>query len=104
MAPGTDGIPCAPVLHNLSYLLDAGKLQEVRTVIFPGRDKENEETVSYVAARIGALCDYKIIRYRPFGVRERYQKVLGEFTCEQEEAERYAQLARSLGAKRAFVI
>lgn len=96
--------PAAPVLHNLSYLLDAGKLQEVRTVIFPGRDKENEETVSYVAARIGALCDYKIIRYRPFGVREQYQKVLGEFTCEQEEAERYAQLARSLGAKRAFVI
>ena len=92
------------VLKNLEYLLRVGKLQEVRTLIFPGRDAENEATVRYVAQRIGPACDYKIIRYRPFGVRERYQKLLGEFTTEEAYAEHYAALARSLGASRAFVV
>ena len=92
------------VLKNLDYLLKVGKLQEVRTVIFPDRDRENAETVRYVAEHIGAECPYKIIRYRPFGVRERYQKLLGEFETEQEYAERFAALARRLGAEKAFVV
>lgn len=99
-------IGCGPelVLKNLDFLLKAGKLQEVRTLIFPGRDGDNEETVRYVAARIGDACDYKIIRYRPFGVRERYQKLLGEDTTDADYAESYARLARELGAKRAYVV
>jgi len=92
------------VLKNLEYLLRVGKLYEVRTIIFPGRDKENEETVRYVARHIGDGCFYKIIRYRPFGVRERYQKLLGEFETDRDYAERYAQLAQDLGAKKAYVV
>ena len=92
------------VLKNLEYLLSVGKLQEVRTVIFPGRDRENAETVRYVAEHIGGHCPYKIIRYRPYGVRERYQKLLGEFETEKEYTERFAALARSLGAEKAFVV
>ena len=98
------GCPRDMVLKNLDYLLRTGKLQEVRTVIFPGRDHDNEATVRYVAGHIGDACDYKIIRYRPFGVRERYQKILGEDTTDEAYAEDYAQLARSLGAKKAFVV
>ena len=81
-----------------------GKLYEVRTIIFPGRDRENEETVRYVAEHIGDGCFYKIIRYRPFGVRERYQKLLGEFETEADYAEGYARLARELGATKAYVV
>ena len=92
------------VLKNLDYLLSVGKLYEVRTIIFPGRDRENEETVRYVAEHIGDGCFYKIIRYRPFGVRERYQKILGEFETEADYAERYARLARDLGASKAYVV
>ena len=92
------------VLKNLDYLLSAGKLQEVRTVIFPDQDAENEATVRYVAGRIGNACDYKIIRYRPFGVREQYQSVVGDRITEDAAAERYAALARSLGALKAFVV
>ena len=92
------------VLKNLDYLLSAGKLWEVRTVIFPGHERENAETVRYVAGHIGNRCPYKSIRYRPYGVRERYRKLLGEFETEQEHAERYAALARSLGATGAFVV
>ncbi len=92
------------VLKNLTFLREAGKLEEVRTVILPGRDRENEETVRYTAESIGSACPYKIIRYRPFGVREEEQKYLGEYTTEAEEAERYAALARKLGASKAYVV
>jgi len=98
------GHPREIVLKNLDFLLRAGKLQEVRTLIFPDRDEDNEATVRYVAQRIGDACDYKIIRYRPFGVRERYQRELGEFTTDEGYAEGYAALARRLGAQRAFVV
>ena len=92
------------VLKNLNYLLSVGKLYEVRSLIFPGRDCENEETVRYVAEQIGDACWYKIIRYRPYGVREQYRKILGEFETEKDYAERFAQLARSLGAEKAYVV
>ena len=96
--------PLEMVLHNLDYLLSVGKLHEVRTIIFPGRDRENEETVRYVAEHIGGECFFKIIRYRPYGVREQYQKLLGEFETDAAYAERFAALARALGAKRAYVV
>ena len=92
------------VLRNLDYLLKAGKLYEVRTIIFPERDTENEATVRYVAERIGDACFYKVIRYRPFGVRERFIKLLGEDETDPEYAESYARLARELGASKAYVV
>ena len=96
--------PGEMVLKNLDYLKSIGKLAEVRTIIFPGRDTENETTVRTVAERIGDACRYKIIRYRPYGVRERYQKLLGEEETDVEYAERYAKLARELGAAKAAVV
>ena len=76
----------------------------MRTDIFPGRDRENEETVRYVAEHIRDNCFYKIIRYRPYGVREPYRKLLGEFETDAEYAERFAKLARELGAGKAYVV
>lgn len=92
------------VLKNLDYLLDAEKLYEVRTLIFPGRDEQNAETVRYVAEHIGARCRYKLIRYRPFGVRERYQKILGEYETDESYARRFVELAKDCGAEGAFVL
>lgn len=92
------------MLRNLDFLLRAGKLQEVRTVVFPDHDRENAATVRYVAECIGDACDYKIIRYRPFGVRERGQALLGENETDLDCAERFARLARDIGATRAFVV
>ena len=96
--------PRETVLKNLDYLLSVGKLYEVRTVLFPGRDKENVETVRYVAEHIADGCFYKLIRYRPFGVREKYQKLLGEDETDAEYAEGFARLARESGAEKAYVI
>ncbi len=92
------------VLKNLDYLIDVGKMYEVRTLIFPDRDEQNEYTIRYVSEHIQDKCFYKVIRYRPFGVREKNQKILGEFTTDEEYAEQYAQLARDLGATKAYVV
>ena len=96
--------PRDTVIKNLDYLLRVGKLYEVRTVVFPDRDAENEETVRFVAGRIRDACFYKIIRYRPYGVREKYQRVLGEYETDAAYAERFARLARELGAEKAYVV
>ena len=38
------------------------------------------------------------------GVREPYRKLLGEFETDEGYAERFALIARSLGAKKAYVV
>lgn len=63
------------VKRNLDFLATAGKLEEVRTVVAP--DWMNpEETVEAVSRRLVSLgaanTRYKIIRYRPMGVRSEY--------------------------------
>lgn len=96
--------PNEVILKNLEYLLKVNKLYEVRTIIFPDRDKDNEETVTYVARIIQDRCFYKIIRYRQFGVRDEQRDVLGDFTTDEEYAQGYVKLARSLGADKAYLI
>ena len=92
------------VLKNLHYLLECGKLYEVRTLIFPDRDEENEAVVRFVSETIRDRCYYKIIRYRPFGVRGKYLQELGEFTTDEAYAQQYVDLAKSLGAEKAYMI
>lgn len=92
------------VLKNLEYLLNVNKLYEVRSIIFPNKDKENEETISYVSNTIKDKCLYKIIRYRQFGVREKQQELLGDYTTDEEYALNYVKLAKSLGASKAYLI
>ena len=92
------------VLKNLDYLLKIGKLFEVRTVVFPGRDRENEETVRFVSRRIGDSCPYKIIRYRPYGVREACRAAVGEEEADRDYAEAFARIARGEGAAGAYVV
>ena len=70
---GTDN---SRVKRNLDFLARAGKLEEVRTVVAP--DWMNpEETVDAVCRQLVSLgaqdVRYKIIRYRPMGVRSEYR-------------------------------
>ena len=50
-------------------------MYEVRTVIAPGLN--SEKTVDEVSKIIGDKCRYKLIKYRPFGVREEGIEVHG---------------------------
>lgn len=64
------------VVKNIDYLASLGKLHEIRTVVVP-EALNNEETVR-VGARLLRDRDpaiiYKLIRFRPIGVREPYNK------------------------------
>jgi pyruvate formate lyase activating enzyme len=60
------------VLKNAKYLGSIGKLYEVRTVIVPDiLDNEyNVDNISKLVSSIDKNIRYKIIKYRPIGVRE----------------------------------
>lgn len=66
----------ACVLRNLEWLAHEGKLTEVRTVVVPELF-DCRQTVREVSALLASLAcldaRYKIIRYRPMGVREQYK-------------------------------
>lgn len=85
------------VLKNLKYLLEAGKLEEVRTVILPTFPDENEETVRTVSRMIQGKCRYKLLRYRPFGVRKAGLDFCGQVIASEQEAERLKEAALSEG-------
>ncbi len=70
------GCDNACVLRNLDWLARAGKLTEVRTVVVPELFdcRQTVREVSALLAKLGCLdARYKIIRYRPMGVREQYK-------------------------------
>lgn len=95
------------VLKNMRFLADRGQLYEVRTVIVPELF-DTEKTIVDTARALqpylsrqkhwpeneGTSIRYKIIKYRPFGVREMYRS----FTPPTDAwLEHLADLARSEG-------
>lgn len=57
------------VLKNLNFLLEKGKIYELRTVVVP-KILKNEKTVSEIATIIeNRNIKYKLIKYRSIGVR-----------------------------------
>ena len=94
----------AAVLKNLSYLAQAGKLEEVRSVIAPGAmDAEaTVENVSRILAAHGGNIRYKLITYRPMGVRAQFREALripGE-----EYLQSLAAKANALGAANVAIL
>lgn len=92
------------VLKNLQYLLKIGKLYEVRTVLLNGYEKENEQTVKAVSEIILDRCRYKLIKYRPYGVRTSEIEKLGAFTLSDETLMKNAEIASKYGVKDVVVV
>ena len=92
------------VIKNLNYLLQVDKLYEARTVLMNNRFSENEKTVSEVAKIIQDKCRYKLIKYRPFGVREEGLKELGNTILDDEELNRCEVIAKQAGATNTVVV
>lgn len=97
----------ALVLRNMRFLADCGQLYEVRTVVVPELF-DTEKTIVDTARALqpylsrqkhwpeneGTSIRYKIIKYRPFGVREAYRS----FTPPTDAwLEHLADLARAEG-------
>lgn len=92
------------VRRNLDFLATAGKLEEVRTVVAP--DWMNpEETVEAVSRRLVSLgaanTRYKIIRYRPMGVRSEYRD---QSVPTKERLNALAERANALGIANTVLI
>lgn len=85
------------VLDNLRYLLERNKLVEVRTVILPNKDKENENTVREVSKIIKSRVKYKLIKYRFFGVRKEGLDVFNKTIVSDEVIQKYIAIAKEEG-------
>ncbi len=92
------------VLRNLDCLLKQGKLAEVRTVLLPGCDGYNRATIAYVAKHIGNRCRYKLIAYRPYGVREAGLQVFGRQALNQQELKEYERFAFQHGCTQVTLV
>lgn len=73
------GAPSAPVLAQAALLAKAGKLAEIRTVVFgdPGEAEACIQTMADLVSRAAGpesldQVPYKLIKYRPKGVRKEY--------------------------------
>lgn len=92
------------VLKNLDYLLKENKLYEVRTVLLPDFEKENQDTITHISKIIQDHCIYKLICYRPYGVRKEESELIGTHSYNLDKAHELAQLAINLGAKKTTVV
>ncbi|CCC57711.1 YjjW family glycine radical enzyme activase [Caloramator australicus] len=65
------------VLRNLIYLGSIGKLYEVRTVVVPDvlDNVNNIYSISKMIANIDDKIRYKLIKFRPLGVRKEFSRI-----------------------------
>lgn len=93
------------VKHNLNYLQAIGKLFEVRTVLLPNQDEQNRNTVEYVSQNLQSeQILYKLLRYRPYGVRQKGLDYFGNDTVDFQYAEVYRDLALRKGHQNIVVV
>lgn len=85
------------VLKNLNYLLQIHKLEEVRTVILPHQDEQNEKTIRYVSSIIKNQVRYKLLRYRKYGVRATGLKALGDENVSEEYVFHFVNICKEIG-------
>ena len=86
------------VLQNMEYLASVDKLFEVRTVVVPGLF-DYEGTIAEVSNKLSAYktnIRYKIIAFRPNGVRQEYRNYNSP---DRAELDRLAEIAKSKGIK-----
>lgn len=84
----------ANVIENALYLAGIGKLDEIRTVLYQGADNFN--TVDSITKLLSKYTDkkkirYKLISYRPFGVRDEYLNLKTVSEIEKKELQKVAE-------------
>lgn len=100
---GLTGASNRMVLRNLDFLARIGKLYEVRTVVVPGQF-DAEQTVREVSRMLLSAASgarYKIIGFRPQGVRPQFRNLPRP---DLSYLDRLAGLARSMGVKDVLVV
>ncbi|MDF9825663.1 pyruvate formate lyase activating enzyme [Breznakia sp. PF5-3] len=85
------------VKQNLDYLQSIHKLLEVRTVLLPNQDEQNEATVNYVSKCLKEGITYKLLRFRPYGVRFEGVEYFGKESVSEEYAEKFKNIVLKNG-------
>ncbi len=85
------------VFNNLKYLLEVNRLFEVRTVLLPNFDQENLITIKKVVKVINDHCQYKLIKYRGYGVRGIGVEEFGSKILDEKLYKKYLDYCRQLG-------
>ena len=90
------GRPNKTVIENAVYLASIRKLQEIRTVLIEGN--KNRETVENITKLLQPYPNitYKLISYRPFGVREEFLQLK---SIEKKQKEELKEIAIMNGIK-----
>lgn len=92
------------MLANLRWLAHAGKLPEVRTVVVPELFdcEQTVRQVSQLLAEYGCLdMRYKIIKFRPMGVRQSYKELKAP---EEDYLRKLADIASGYGLRDVIII
>lgn len=82
------GKPLDNIVKNAIYLAKIGKLKEIRTVLIDG--KKNKYTVETITELLKPYSNinYKLISYRPFGVRKEFLNLKSVSEKEKKELEK----------------
>lgn len=91
------------VLKNIEKLSKLNKLYEIRTVIVPDLldNKSNVHNTSKLLASLNPNIIYKIIKYRPLGVRE---ELINSSTPSKEFMEELQQISINNGCKNVIIV
>ena len=98
------GISNDNVLRNLKWLQENNKLYEVRTVCMPNMHEDNLSTALGVVSNLDPNIRYKLIKYRPFGVREEGLQKLGNTITTDEEIQLLKVACEEHGAKNIIIV
>lgn len=100
------GMDNALVLQNARYLASLGKLYEVRTVVSPGlfdAGRTVEQAADLLAPYLSVSpIRYKLIAYRPMGVRQQYASTLQ--VPSRDDLDNYARLLSAKGFKQILIV
>ena len=88
-------------VENIRRMAEMGKLYEIRTVVVPGV-VDNRRTVELGSSLIAAYPEvqYKLIKFRHYGVRKEYQDIREP---SDEEMEALRELAKENGVKEIII-
>ena len=83
---------------NIRGAIYPGDQEELKRIKSTGKAVTMEDIIDYVSKKIQDKCTYKLLRYRPFGVKEQFLEVLGTDIFSLEDAQKLQELAIKNGA------
>jgi len=97
------GMKNTTVIENVKYLAKLNKIYEIRTVIVPELldNYNNVDEISKLIVSLNANIRYKLIKYRPIGVRP---DIINSYTPKDETMTQLGNLAKHNGCRNLVLV